>query len=60
MGVFLLFLYLVLNGAHVPALDFAGWNGVAIGSTRLGYIIAAALFGLIAVAKHRWDLARED
>ena len=41
-------------------LDFAGWNGVATGSTRLGYMFAAALFGLIAVAKHRWDVAREN
>ena len=60
MGVFMLFLYLVLNGAQVPGLDFAGWNGVATGSTRLGYMFAAALFGLIAVAKHRWDVAREN
>jgi hypothetical protein len=60
MGVFMLFLYLVLNGAQVPRLDFAGWNGVATGSTRVGYIIAAAFFGLIAVAKHRWDVARES
>ncbi len=59
MGVFMLFLYLVLNGAQVPGLDFAGWNGVATGSTRVGYMIAASLLGLIAVAKHRWDLARE-
>jgi hypothetical protein len=60
MGVFLLFLYLVLNGAQVPGLDFAGWNGVATGSTRVGYTLAAALLGLIAVAKHRWDLVRES
>ena len=59
MGLFMLFLYLVLNGAQVPGLDFAGWNGVATGSTRVGYITAAALLGLMAVAKHRWDVARE-
>jgi hypothetical protein len=59
MGVFLLFLYLVLNGAQVPALDFAGWNGVATGSTRLGYLGAAVLLAVLAAAKHRWDLARE-
>lgn len=59
MGVFMLFLYLVLNGAQLPSLDFAGWNGVATGSTRLGYMIAATLLGVVAAGKHRWDLARE-
>ena len=59
MGVFMLFLYLVLNGAQMPGLDFAGFNGVATGSTRVGYVVAAALLGLVAMAKHRWDLARE-
>lgn len=59
MGVFLLFLYLVLNGAQAPGLDFAGWNGVATGSTRIGYLVATALLLTVAVAKHRWDLARE-
>ena len=54
---------LPLSGAQWragPGLDFAGWNGVATGSTRVGYMFAAALFGLIAVAKHRWDVAREN
>jgi hypothetical protein len=60
MGIFMLFLYLVLNGAQVPGLDFAGWNGVATGSTRMGYTLAAALLGLIAVARHRWDVTRES
>ena len=60
MGVFMLFLYLVLNGAQVPGLDFAGWNGVATGATRVGYMIAAAVLGLIAMAKHRWDITRES
>ena len=59
MGVFMLFLYLVLNGATVPGLDFAGWNGVATGSTRVGYLLAAAVLGLIAEGKHRWDVARD-
>jgi hypothetical protein len=59
MGLFLLFLYLVLNGAQVPALDFAGWNGVATGSTRLGYLGATAVLAALAAGKHRWDLARE-
>lgn len=58
MGVFLLFLYLVVNGGQVPSLDFAGWNGVATGATRVGYLITAALLGLVAEAKHRWDLSR--
>lgn len=60
MGVFLLFLYLVLNGAQAPALDFAGWNGVATGATRAGYLVATVLLLAMAVAKHRWDLAREQ
>jgi multisubunit Na+/H+ antiporter MnhB subunit len=59
MGVFLLFLYLVLNGAQAPGLDFAGWNGVATGSTRIGYLVAAVLLVGIAQGKHRWDLAKE-
>src|SRR6185436_8885668 len=59
MGVFMLFLYLVLNGAQVPGLDFAGWNAVATGSTRVGYILAAVFLGLIAVVRHRWDVTRE-
>lgn len=59
MGLFLLFLYLVLNGAQVPALDFAGWNGAATGATRLGYLAATAVLAAVAAAKHRWDLSRE-
>ena len=59
MGIFLLFLYLVLNGAQVPALDFAGWNGTATGATRLGYLAATAVLAALAAAKHRWDLVRE-
>ncbi len=59
MGVFLLFLYLVLNGAQLPALDFAGWNGVATGSTRLGYLLMTLLLAGVAEGKHRWDLGRE-
>ncbi len=59
MGVFLLFLYLVLNGAQTPGLDFAGWNGVATGSTRLGYLVATLLLSGLAAAKHRADLLRE-
>ncbi len=59
MGIFLLFVYLVLNGATVPALDFAGWNGVATGSTRVGYLVVTLALWGVAEAKHRWDLARE-
>lgn len=59
MGFFLLFLYLVLNGAQVPALDFAGWNGVATGATRIGYLVATVLLATVAMAKHRWDLGRD-
>jgi hypothetical protein len=59
MGVFLLFLYLVLNGAQIPGLDFAGWNGVATRSTRIGYLLLTVLLAALAEAKHRWDLARE-
>ena len=59
MGIFLLFVYLVLNGATVPALDFAGWNGVATGSTRVGYLVVTLVLWGVAEAKHRWDLVRE-
>jgi hypothetical protein len=59
MGIFLLFLYLVMNGAQVPALDFAGWNGVATGSTRMGYLVVTAVLAAFAAGKHRWDAARE-
>jgi hypothetical protein len=60
MGIFLLFLYLVLNGAQVPGLDFAGWNGVATGSTRVGYLVVTAVLAAFAAGKHRWDIAREN
>lgn len=60
MGIFLLFLYLVLNGAQVPGLDFAGWNGAATDGTRADYFAATALLAALAAAKHRWDLARES
>lgn len=60
MGIFLLFLYLVMNGAQVPALDFAGWNGVATGSTRMGYLVVTAVLAAFAAGKHRWDVAREN
>jgi hypothetical protein len=56
MGVFLLFLYLVLNGSQAPGLDFAGWNGVATGATRAGYLAATLLLSGLAAAKHRFDL----
>jgi hypothetical protein len=59
MGVFLLFLYLVLNGAQAPGLDFAGWNGVATGATRIGYLVTTLLLAGLAAAKHRSDLLRE-
>lgn len=59
MGIFLLFLYLVLNGAQVPGLDFAGWNGVATDGTRGAYVAVTALLAVLAAAKHRWDQARE-
>ncbi len=60
MGVFLLFVYLVLNGAQVPALDFAGWNGVATSTTRVGYLVATLVLAALAAAKHRWDMTRES
>jgi len=59
MGVFLLFLYLVLNGGQAPGLDFAGWNGVATGATRTAYLIATLLLAGFAAAKHRLDLLKE-
>ncbi len=59
MGIFLLFLYLVLNGAQLPALDFAGWNGVATASTRVGYLLATLVLAALAEGKHRWDIQRE-
>lgn len=45
-GCFLLFLYVARVINNVPAFDFAGLNGVATGSVRLGYLCAAgALMG---------------
>jgi hypothetical protein len=46
-GLFLFFLYLVLNGRGAPAMDFAGWFGTATPSVMLGYLgVAAGLTGV--------------
>ncbi len=58
MGVFLLFFYLVLNGAPLPALDFGGWNGVATWGTRGGYALLSVVLLLTAVGAHRRELAK--
>jgi len=47
-GLFLFFLYLVLNGGGQPVMDFAGWYGTATPSVMLGYLAAAA--GVTGVA----------
>ena len=57
--LFLTFWYVVVNdGGHLPALDFAGWNGLATPAVlasyfalSIGAIVAAELF-------HRTDLRR--
>ena len=59
MGVFLLFFYLALNGAQLPALDFGGWNGVATWSTRAGYAGMTVLLVGVALWSHRRELARK-
>jgi ABC-type transport system involved in multi-copper enzyme maturation permease subunit len=50
---FLFFIYLVLNGRQLPALDFAGWNGVATLSVTLGYLVAAGVLASISILWHR-------
>lgn len=50
---FLFFIYLVLNGGQLPALDFAGWNRVATPLVVLGYFVLTLVLVAIAAAWHR-------
>jgi hypothetical protein len=52
-GLFLLFFYMVLNLKQDPRFDFAGWNGVATGGTRVGYLLAAGVLVAVALVR-RW------
>lgn len=52
-ALFLFFLYLVLNGGALPALDFAGWTGLATPGVTFGYLVATVLFGGVAIAWQR-------
>jgi hypothetical protein len=49
-ALFLFFLYLVLNGGSLPALDFAGWTGLATPAVTLGYLIATLVIASAAIA----------
>jgi hypothetical protein len=53
VGLFLLFLYVVLSAKGDPGLDFAGWNGVATTGVRLGYLAVASGLILAAMARHQ-------
>lgn len=53
---FLLFLYLVLSGASEPALDFAGWYGIATPGVQLAYISISIVLIIMAEIKHRFSL----
>jgi hypothetical protein len=55
-GLFLLFLYIVMSSPGAPAFDFAGWNQVATGAVRAGYLVIAAVLLLLAALKHRVGL----
>jgi len=52
-ALFLFFLYLVLNGGALPALDFAGWTGLATPAVTLGYLVATTLIGGMAILWQR-------
>lgn len=56
--IFLLFLYLVLNGGQSATLDFAGWYGKATPAVQGGYAAIAAVLVAVCHLKHRWDLHR--
>ena len=51
LGVFLFFLYVVLNSRGTPGLDFAGWDGAATGAVRAGYGLAGVVLLGLAAAK---------
>jgi hypothetical protein len=52
-ALFLFFLYLVLNGGAMPALDFAGWTGLATPGVTFGYLVATIFFGASAILWQR-------
>ncbi|HKV73834.1 MAG TPA: hypothetical protein VJN95_04885 [Gemmatimonadales bacterium] len=52
-ALFLFFLYLVINGGALPALDFAGWTGLATPAVTLGYFVATVLFASAAILWQR-------
>ncbi len=53
---FLLFLYLVLSGAKEPAMDFAGWYGIATPGVQSAYISISIVLIAMAEIKHRLSL----
>jgi hypothetical protein len=51
LALALAFWYLALNANRgTPALDFAGWAGVATGGVRLGYAASVGVFAAAALA----------
>jgi hypothetical protein len=57
--LFLTFWYVVVNdGGHLPALDFAGWSGIATPAVLAGYLTLSIVAIVAAEAFHRADLRR--
>jgi hypothetical protein len=57
--LFLTFWYVVVNdGGHQPALDFAGWNGIATPAVLAGYLTLSIVAIVMAELFHRADLRR--
>jgi hypothetical protein len=57
--LFLTFWYVVVNdGGHMPALDFAGWNGIATPAVLVSYLALTVAAVTAAELYHRLDLRR--
>ena len=57
--LFLTFWYVVVNdGGHLPALDFAGWNGIATPAVLASYFALSIAAIVAAELFHRADLRR--
>ena len=55
--LFLTFWYVVVNdNAHTPALDFAGWSGIATPAVLASYLLVTIIAIVAAELYHRADL----
>lgn len=52
-GLFLLFMYAVMNSSGDPHVDFAGFQGTATSTVRAGYAGIALLFAVAALIRGR-------